>query len=219
MDIKRAREIIGKNLDLMEKKNKDYSGSSGDNITETGMLGMATRIIDKASRFKNLVNKEDVNFESVEDTLDDLMNYAIIARMLKEGTWQSKPKLVYLAGPIDDVDEDGANHWRRYVSNMLGRHGINTFNPYLAYNVANLDTIKRQVSEIDRAAIAQCDMLFANLSGNGRAFGTIREIEYARSLNIPVIVVAKNLVSAFAHDVECFNEIPEAVARVTGQTE
>lgn len=213
MDINRIKEIMQENLETMVRKNRDYSNSSGDNITETGMYGMATRIIDKASRFRTLVDrpKEQINFESVIDTLNDLMNYAAIARALEEGCWQERPSLVYLAGPIDDITTTEASGWRVEVSGALASKGINSFNPHAAYSIANLRPICQQVAEIDRSAIRHCDALIANLLGSGRAFGTIREVEFARSLDKRVIVVAEKLESAFAHDVQVVRTLSEAV--------
>lgn len=213
MDTKRLREIVEENISLIERKNRDYSGSSGDNIIETGMVGMATRIIDKASRFRNLVDKPngEINFESVSDTLNDLMNYSIIARMLEEGCWQTKPKLVYLAGPIDGVSQDEAIGWREATAAAINKKGINVFNPAKAYNICDLSTVKKQIADIDRAAIRECDVVIANLYGNGKGFGTIREIEYAVSLGKRVIVVIDKLESAFAHDVEAVELLKDAV--------
>lgn len=213
MDIQRIKEIHRENLELMERKNRDYSGDTGDNISATGMVGMATRIMDKASRFNNLINtKGAINFESVKDTLDDLMNYALIARLLEEGSWASKPNLIYLAGAIDDVTGLEARGWRREITEKLAIHKkINVFNPVTAYNIVDLDVAKKAIVEIDRMAIAQCDIIIAYLAGEGRSFGTIREVEFAKSLGKRVILISEYIPSAFAIDCEQVETINQAV--------
>jgi hypothetical protein len=78
-------------------KNADYSPA---NILGTGELGAYVRLWDKAARLMNLAGfhlelsapskfeapKTPKN-ESVEDTLVDLANYAIITRLLRLGCW------------------------------------------------------------------------------------------------------------------------------------
>lgn len=63
------------------KKNHDYDDSFGKSFTEYGMAMPCIRLEDKLSRLKALTvkNKEaQVSEESVEDTLIDLANYAIM---------------------------------------------------------------------------------------------------------------------------------------------
>ena len=75
-------------------KNQDYSPY---NINATGRVGLVTRLWDKMARLMSLEGfdiktgeytgpKDAVN-ESVEDTLLDLANYAIIARIHRAGKW------------------------------------------------------------------------------------------------------------------------------------
>lgn len=63
------------------RKNSDYNDSFGKSMTEYGMFMPCIRIEDKLNRLKALTvhNKtQQVNDESVEDTLMDLANYAIM---------------------------------------------------------------------------------------------------------------------------------------------
>ena len=63
------------------KKNYDYDDSFGKSFTEYGMAMPCIRLEDKLSRLKALTvkNKDaQVLDESVEDTLIDLANYAIM---------------------------------------------------------------------------------------------------------------------------------------------
>lgn len=64
--------------DLLVKKNKDYKGASFD----LGINGNMVHLWDKVSRYRNMVeNKmrgEKPNFEGIEDTLKDIIGYAVI---------------------------------------------------------------------------------------------------------------------------------------------
>ena len=71
-------EIFNGMSDLLVKKNKDYKGASFD----LGMNGNMVHLWDKVSRYRNMVeNKmrgEQPNFEGIEDTLKDIIGYAVI---------------------------------------------------------------------------------------------------------------------------------------------
>lgn len=70
--------IFGEMSDLLVKRNKDYKGASFD----LGMTGNFVHIWDKVVRYRNLVENrnsgEFANFESIEDTLRDIIGYAVI---------------------------------------------------------------------------------------------------------------------------------------------
>lgn len=67
---------------IYQLKNKDYGNSFSKQFEEYGLVSSAIRLDDKLSRFKNLINNEQqVNDESIEDTLLDLANYAIMTVM------------------------------------------------------------------------------------------------------------------------------------------
>ena len=65
---------------LYAKKNHDYGDSFHISFVEEGMAMPRIRLGDKYNRFKNLSrsNKQEVNDESLRDTLIDLANYAIM---------------------------------------------------------------------------------------------------------------------------------------------
>lgn len=64
---------------LYERKNHDYGDSFGKSYTEYGMAMPCIRLEDKLNRLKSLTRKiQQVQDESVEDTLMDLANYAIM---------------------------------------------------------------------------------------------------------------------------------------------
>ena len=66
---------------IYERKNSDYGDSFGKSFTEYGMTMPCIRLEDKLNRIKALTvhnKQQSVNDESVEDTLLDLANYAIM---------------------------------------------------------------------------------------------------------------------------------------------
>lgn len=65
---------------LYERKNHDYGDSFHKTFIEEGMAMARIRLGDKFSRFKTLTRKgkQEVEDESIRDTLIDLANYAIM---------------------------------------------------------------------------------------------------------------------------------------------
>ena len=65
---------------LYERKNHDYGDSFGKSFEEYGMAMPCIRLEDKLNRLKALTRNgnQQVNDESVDDTLMDLANYAIM---------------------------------------------------------------------------------------------------------------------------------------------
>ena len=65
---------------LYERKNHDYGDSFGKSFKEYGMAMPCIRLEDKLNRLKALTRSgnQQVNDESVDDTLMDLANYAIM---------------------------------------------------------------------------------------------------------------------------------------------
>ena len=65
---------------LYAKKNHDYGDSFHLSFKEEGMAMARIRLGDKLNRFKTLSrnSKQEVNDESIRDTLIDLANYAIM---------------------------------------------------------------------------------------------------------------------------------------------
>lgn len=108
---------------------------------------------------------------------------------------------IYLGGPIEGITYAEARDWREHVAD-LAPAGCLLFNPVTAWHGVSLATAGA-VAYGDRHAILVCDGVLANLSGPGRAFGTIREIEFARAHGKPVSVATGEdpLLSCFAHDV------------------
>lgn len=75
-------------MNLLVKKQRDYGPG---NILAFGELGILVRLNDKIERLKNLHRAGKLNEpqnESVTDTWMDIANYAIIALMLRRGTFE-----------------------------------------------------------------------------------------------------------------------------------
>ena len=72
--------------DLYAKKNHDYGDSFHQTFVEEGMAMARIRLGDKFGRFKTLskFSGQQVNDESLKDTLLDLANYAIMTVMEME---------------------------------------------------------------------------------------------------------------------------------------
>lgn len=93
---KRFRSSLNKMLSITLAKNSDYAPTENalSNFYMVETLGLTTaenwilvRMSDKLSRIANLLKndaKNNVKNESIEDTLIDLANYAIILKILIE---------------------------------------------------------------------------------------------------------------------------------------
>jgi hypothetical protein len=83
MTEKKLRTITEDLVSILLKKNADYGGASFD----LGLTGNMVHLWDKVSRYRNLVEKKcqaesPPNFESIEDTLKDIMGYAAIGLII-----------------------------------------------------------------------------------------------------------------------------------------
>lgn len=67
---------------LYYRKNSDYGNSFDKSLEEDGLLVAKIRLGDKYNRFSQLLKKDaEVADESLEDTLIDLANYAVMTLM------------------------------------------------------------------------------------------------------------------------------------------
>ena len=79
--IERHSEICQYLTDLYKRKNADYGDSFHLSYLEEGMAMTRIRLGDKLNRYKTLsrhYNEQQVDDESIVDTLLDLANYAIM---------------------------------------------------------------------------------------------------------------------------------------------
>lgn len=69
-------------IKMLIRKNADYGGASFD----LGLNGNMVHLWDKISRYRNLIENKNAgiepNFESVEDTLKDIIGYAMIGLII-----------------------------------------------------------------------------------------------------------------------------------------
>ena len=78
--VEKHKKICDELNSLYAKKNHDYGDSFHISFCEEGMAMPRIRLGDKFNRFKTLSrgSKQEVNDESIRDTLIDLANYAIM---------------------------------------------------------------------------------------------------------------------------------------------
>lgn len=78
--IEKHMEVCKELNKIYDKKNNDYGDSFSKSYKEYGMSMPCIRLEDKLNRLKSLTrgSTQKVNDESIEDTLLDLANYAIM---------------------------------------------------------------------------------------------------------------------------------------------
>lgn len=122
------------------------------------------------------------------------------------------PILIYLAGPQDDVSKRVARGWREKLASSAPA-GVAFFSPAHAYmNVNRLSF--RPVDHVNRLVINAATAVIANLSGQGRGFGTVREIEYAVQVGTPVQVIGPVSHSLMTWDLTIAESLEEALDNV-----
>jgi hypothetical protein len=81
--------ILNELRNIMMKKQEDYGPLNIALAPGGAMNGLRVRMYDKLARLNNLADKDATpNFESIEDTLIDLANYAIIGLLVQRGQWE-----------------------------------------------------------------------------------------------------------------------------------
>jgi len=86
-------------LDIMQElyailiaKHADYGPMNIAGAPGGPMNGLRVRMYDKLARLNNLVDTGDTpNYESIEDTLIDMANYAIIGLLVQRNQWAGIP--------------------------------------------------------------------------------------------------------------------------------
>jgi hypothetical protein len=81
--------ILSELRSIIMKKQADYGPLNIALAPGGPMNGLRVRMYDKLARLNNLADKAATpNFESIEDTLIDLANYAIIGLLVQRGQWE-----------------------------------------------------------------------------------------------------------------------------------
>lgn len=87
-----AVKITNELLNTLFKKHEDYGPMNIAGAPGGAMNGLRVRMYDKLARLNNLIDTGDTpNYESLEDTLLDLANYAIIGLLVQRGQWEGLP--------------------------------------------------------------------------------------------------------------------------------
>jgi len=88
MTEKEIKTITDEVTKILIKKNQDYGSASFD----LGLNGNMVHLWDKIKRYRTLVENKDKNpnFESIEDTLKDVIGYAIIGLMILKNDQREK---------------------------------------------------------------------------------------------------------------------------------
>ena len=87
-----AKAISLQLLTILQKKHEDYGPMNIAGAPGGAMNGLRVRMYDKLARLNNLADTGDTpNYESIEDTLIDLANYAIIGLLVQRGQWEGIP--------------------------------------------------------------------------------------------------------------------------------
>jgi len=87
-DSRHAADITDELLDILYKKHQDYGPLNIAHAPGGALNGLQVRMHDKLARLNHLVDNGDTpNYETIEDTLVDLANYAIIGLMVQRGQW------------------------------------------------------------------------------------------------------------------------------------
>ena len=84
--------ILNELRSIMMKKQEDYGPLNIALAPGGAMNGLRVRMYDKLARLNNMAGKDATpNYESIEDTLIDLANYAIIGLLVQNGQWEGIP--------------------------------------------------------------------------------------------------------------------------------
>ena len=133
---------------------------------------------------------------------------------------KTHPISIYLAGPIDGVDKREACQWREDAA-ALAPTGVLLVSPAHAYIGTTNPATAREMDRISRSLILSCYGLVANLSGPGRGFGTIREIEFAKMNQrfVSVVVNEEDPIfdSLMSYDLMLMPTVDEAIQSVASQ--
>lgn len=101
-------------------------------------------------------------------------------------------KLVYVAHPIDQDDIPSAT-WRpvlhHFLVNAKGLSGVMVFDPQAPWWINRETQVDPRLDQVNREVIKRADALVAFAPAGVPSVGTYREIEQARNLGIPTLVL------------------------------
>ena len=84
-----ADKIYATLTDILIKKQRDYGPGNINNAPGGALNGLLVRMNDKMERLKHLIYHADgePQNESIDDSFLDIANYAVIAMMVRQGSW------------------------------------------------------------------------------------------------------------------------------------
>jgi hypothetical protein len=138
--LKNHERLCGMALDLMKKKNHDYAGRGGEspfaNFTRCEAMGICSteqgflvRLTDKMSRLSSFIEAGtlQVKDESVEDTILDVINYAVLFQSYlqekKEKTHESPVNASHNGVHLNDHHRNGRVQ-RTLSVGSISHHGL-----------------------------------------------------------------------------------------------
>ena len=105
------KEIINNIHTMYKDKNEDYGDSFNKSLDKFGLLSSLIRLTDKMNRFEQLIDGESkVTSESIDDTLLDMANYAIMTVMWR----RINDSKVQEYTPVDDNFYDNIALYKDY---------------------------------------------------------------------------------------------------------
>jgi len=87
--IQDSEEVYNELSDILASKQLDYGPGNINNAPGGAINGILVRMNDKMERLKNLTyhSEGEPQNESIDDSLIDIANYAVIAMMVRRGSW------------------------------------------------------------------------------------------------------------------------------------
>jgi len=84
-----AAKDIGKEIaELITRKQRDYGPKNILNCPVGAERGVVVRLYDKLARLANLLETgQEPNNESIDDTIDDIIGYGMVLKMVRTGTF------------------------------------------------------------------------------------------------------------------------------------
>ena len=107
-----ATQILKEAAELKEKKSKDYQGGlwSEEDYFPFGKQSYIHMMWTKMLRIRNVAEKDDVNFESLSDSLVDMINYAAMFAAYLENKDMDTDIVAY-NNMADRIREDQIKLW------------------------------------------------------------------------------------------------------------
>ena len=215
IDKEKIQKVLKTNMDLMERKNNDYSNL---NLLVEGPRGVVTRLVDKVARLRNLFDKaergEVPNFESIMDTFGDVANYGMIGQLMQEGGILNNTQKVFILN--DELSSDWTVIQCRELEDGLQKNGLS-----FVGSIALLRGMFRSAGnergfqtglDLKKQMILWADAVVVM---HGLSIKTARLVEYAVREGKKVIIVGEEENSENTAGCICCNDAKKALSYLT----